>query len=121
VWSVTAYGGIFIVLALALAVPTLFIVASSFLGPRRPRAEKLVPYESGILPKGIVGGQIPVKYYLVAVLFLVFDVEVVFLFPWGVLFKKLGTPGLWEMGLFVAILVVGLLYVWRKGALDWES
>lgn len=116
----TSYGGIFIVLALALAVPTLFIVVSSLLGPRKPRPEKLVPYESGILPQGVVGGQIPVKYYLVAVIFLVFDVEVVFLFPWGVLFKKLGAPGLWEMGLFMAVLVIGLLYVWRKGALEWE-
>jgi NADH-quinone oxidoreductase subunit A len=116
----SAYGGLIVVLALALLVPTLFIFISSRLGPRRLREEKLVPYESGILPRGLVGGQIPVKYYLVAVIFLVFDVEIVFLFPWGVLFQKLGTPGLWEMGVFMAVLVVGLLYVWRKGALDWE-
>lgn len=116
----TAYGGLFVVLAFALLVPTVFLFISSRLGPKRPGAEKHVPYEAGILPQGVVGGQIPVKYYLVAVIFLVFDVEVVFLFPWGVLFQKLGPAGFWEMGLFMAILVVGLLYVWRKGALEWE-
>ena len=116
----TSYGGLIIVLGLALFLPILFMVASSFLGPRRFTPEKMVPYESGVLPQGSVSGRIPVKYYLVAVIFLVFDVEVVFLFPWGVLFRKLGIPGLWEMTLFIAILVVGLIYVWRKGALEWE-
>ncbi|MBU1698593.1 MAG: NADH-quinone oxidoreductase subunit A [Candidatus Eisenbacteria bacterium] len=116
----TSYGGLIFVLGLALLLPILFMVASSFLGPRRSTSEKMVPYESGILPQGLVSSRIPVKYYLVAVLFLVFDVEVVFLFPWGVLFKKLGVPGLWEMILFLAVLVVGLIYVWRKGALEWE-
>ncbi|MBD3336026.1 MAG: NADH-quinone oxidoreductase subunit A [Candidatus Eisenbacteria bacterium] len=117
----TSYGGLVIVLGLALLLPLLFIAASSLFGPRRSTAEKLVPYESGILPRGSVGGQIPVKYYLVAVIFLVFDVEVVFLFPWSVLFRRLGVVGLLEMGLFIAVLVLGLIYVWRKGALEWET
>jgi len=115
-----SYGGLVLVLGVALLIPLALLLVSERLGPRKPHPEKLVPYESGILPKGLVGGQVPVKYYLVAVVFLVFDVEVVFLFPWGVLAKKLGGAGFWVMGIFLLILVLGLIYDWRKGALEWE-
>jgi NADH-quinone oxidoreductase subunit A len=116
----TSYGGLVVVLGMAVCLPVLLILISSRLGPRKPGSEKMVSYESGILPKGAVGGQLPVKYYLVAVIFLVFDVEIVFLFPWAVLFRTLGAPGLWLMGIFLLVLVVGLVYEWRKGALEWE-
>lgn len=97
----------------ALTVPAL-------LGPRRPTAAKLKPYESGKIPYGDARRKIPVHYYKVAMLFILFDVEVVFFYPWAVLFRKLGLFGLIEMGVFILILLVGYIYVWKKDALEWE-
>lgn len=90
------------------------------LAPRRPNAEKLMTYECGAPPLGSAHQRLPIKFYVVAVLFLLFDIETVFLFPWSVLFRRLGLFGLVEMGVFLGVLVLGLVYVWRKGALEWQ-
>jgi NADH-quinone oxidoreductase subunit A len=96
------------------------LVAPALLGPRRPTPTKLEVYESGKIPYGDARRKVPVHYYKVAMLFILFDLEVVFLYPWAVLFRKLGLFGLIEMGIFILILLIGYIYVWKKGALEWE-
>ena len=96
------------------------IVAGWLLRPHRPYREKLLPYESGSPLFMDARVQFPMRYYIIAMLFVIFDIEVVFLFPWAVVFKDLGLLGLIEMGLFLAILIVGYWYAWKKGALDWD-
>ena len=98
---------------------TVLLTVSRFIAPRRPTSEKLRTYESGEEPVGQAWGRYPTHFYVFALLFVVFDVEVIFLFPWAVLFRSLGWYGLIEMAVFIAILVVGLLYAWRKEALRW--
>lgn len=115
-----SYKPLVFVLLLAVAIPTAFILLSARLGPRRPGVVKLSPYESGILPRGTPEQRFPVKFYLVAVLFLLFDVEAVFLFPWAIRFRELGWFGFVEMTIFLAVLLLGLVYAWRKGALEWR-
>ena len=107
-------------LPLAVLVPVLLFGAQRLLAPRRPDPSKLAPYECGAPPLGSAHTRFPIKFYLVAVLFLLFDIEVVFLFPWSVLCRKLGWIGMVQMLLFLGILEIALLYVWRKGALEWE-
>ena len=109
---------IFLVVALGFAVFT--IALSYLLGPRKPSTEKLMPYECGMDPIGTARRRFPVKFFIVAMLFIVFDIEVVFLYPWATIFKELKVFGLVEMGVFIAILLVALAYVWKKGALEWE-
>ncbi len=96
------------------------ILAGWLLRPSRPYREKLLPYESGSPLFMDARVQFPMRYYIIAMLFVIFDIEVVFLFPWAVVFKKLGLLGLIEMGLFLAILIVGYWYAWKKGALEWD-
>ena len=108
------------ILGLALLVPILLMGIQRLLASRRPSAEKLAPYECGVTGLGSPHPRLPVKFYVTAVLFLLFDIETVFLFPWAVLFRKLGLFGLLEMGFFLGVLVLGLAYVWRKGALEWQ-
>jgi NADH-quinone oxidoreductase subunit A len=115
-----SYGPLVLVVALAIIVPALLLVVSSFLGPRRREAAKGEPYECGIPQPAQPRHAIPVKYYLVAVLFLLFDVEAVFLYPWAVVYRRLGLFALAEMGIFLSLLVAGLAYVWKRGALEWE-
>lgn len=97
---------------------------SRLVGPRKDTAEKLSPYECGVPPVGDTREKFPMKYYVIGMLFILFDVEVIFIYPWAVIFKELnlttGLFGLIEMSLFVLVLLVGYLYVWRKGALEWE-
>ena len=100
-------------------VLTLLLIAQT-VGPKRPSPVKAEPFESGNPPKGDARIRFPVKFYLVAMLFLIFDVEGVFLYPWAVLFRRLGIFGLVEMGIFLAIVAIGFVYAWKKGALDWE-
>jgi len=107
-----------LVLATAVAVGALLF--SVFLGPKRPSPQKQVPYESGMVPVGPGRRRISVKFYMIAMLFIVFDVEVVFLYPWAVVFKQLRLFGLIEMVIFLGILIVGYIYVWKKGALEWD-
>ena len=102
-------------------VATIMVAASWLLGPKHPTTTKMEIFETGNPPLGSMRGiRFPVKFYLVAILFIVFDIEVVFMYPWAVIFRDLGWPGLVEMGVFVGILTVGLAYVWRVGALEWE-
>ena len=90
------------------------------LGPHRPDPDKLAPYESGFEAFGDARMQFDVRYYLVAILFILFDLEIVFLFPWAVSLDAIGTFGFVSMMVFLGILVVGFIYEWKKGALDWE-
>lgn len=106
------------VLATGLAV--LVVVIGHSFGPRRPTRRKSLPYESGMIPIGAGARRMPVHFYLVAVLFILFDIEVVFFLPWAVVFNQLGLFGLVEMGIFIVILLVGFVYAWKKGALEWE-
>lgn len=115
-----SYTPLIFVVVLAAIIPAVFMVLSGMLGTKRPNAIKLSQYESGITPLQLPDQRFPVKFYLVAVLFLLFDVEAVFLFPWAVRFRELGFFGFAEMVVFLAVLVLGLAYAWRKGALDWE-
>jgi NADH-quinone oxidoreductase subunit A len=114
------YLPILIMMGVALLVAAGAIAVPHFLGPRRPTPVKLDVYESGKLPYGDARRRFPVQYYLVAMLFILFDIEVIFLYPWAVLFRQLRLFGLVEMGVFIFILLVGYIYVWRKGALDWD-
>jgi NADH-quinone oxidoreductase subunit A len=99
----------------------LFAVGISYLlGPRRVNPVKAAPYECGMITLGPTHHAIPIKYYIIAMLFLVFDLEVVFLYPWAVVFRQLGVFGFVEMMIFIFILLVGFIYVWKKGALEWE-
>ncbi len=101
-----------------IAMPlTLWIAA--LLRPNNPNRTKLMPYECGIDPHDTARGRYTVRFYIVAILFVVFDVETIFLFPWAVQFKALGMFGFVEMMVFLAILVVGYVWIWKKGALEW--
>ena len=96
------------------------IVLSRILGPRRPNPEKLSPYECGMAPVGTARERFSVKFYLVAMFFIIFDMEIVFLYPWAVVFQQLKLFGLAAMGTFFLILSVGYFYAWKKGGLEWE-
>jgi len=109
-----------ILIALAAILAVLVIVLGSIFGPRRPTKRKGQPYESGMTPYGPGSRRMSIRYYLVAVLFILFDVEVVFFLPWAVVFRKLGVFGLIEMLIFIGILLIGYVYAWKKGALEWE-
>lgn len=104
------------VAAFAIGVPAL----SSALGPRRPSAAKDLPYESGIVPRESARRRFSVSFYVTAMLFIIFDVESIFLFPWATIVRDLKVFGVVEIGVFVATLFVALIYVWAKGALTWE-
>ena len=97
------------------------LMVASVLGPKRPSPIKSQPFECGSEPIGSAHQRFAVKFYIVALLFIVFDVEAVFLYPWAVNFKDLGWFGYGEMVLFAATLVVALIYIWKKGALNWEA
>jgi NADH-quinone oxidoreductase subunit A len=114
------YVAVLIMALVAAVVPALFVSVSHFLGPRKPSAVKAEAFECGNPPTGPAWGRFSVKFYLTAILFIVFDIEVVFLYPWAILFRKLGMFGFVEMMIFMAILTLGLGYVWRKGALEWD-
>ena len=116
----SAYVPVLATIVISALVPTLFLAVSAALSPRNPSAIKSEAFECGNPSSGPAWGRFAVKFYLPAILFVVFDVEVVFMYPWAVLFRRLGVFGLVEMTLFIAILGVGLLYVWRKGALEWD-
>ena len=107
-----------VVVATGFAVATL--AASHFLGRRVNDPAKLLPYECGVTPVGTARERFHSRFYLVAMLFIVFDIETVFIYPWAVVFKQLAMFGLIEMGVFIAILLAGLVYVWGKGALEWD-
>lgn len=114
------YLPILILLVLSTVLVAVVIGLGSILGPRRPSERKLMPYESGMTPIGPAQRRFPVKFYLVAVLFILFDVEIIFFYPWAVVFRSLGWFGFVEIVTFVVILLVGYVYAWKKGAFEWE-
>ncbi len=114
------YIGIIFAFLFALGLSALLLALPKLLAPKRPSQIKSQPFECGKEPFALPGGNMPVHFYIVAMLFIVFDVEMVFLFPWAVLFRDLGVFGLVEMAVFMAFLVLGFAYIWKKGALEWE-
>jgi NADH-quinone oxidoreductase subunit A len=114
------YVPILILLGLSLAQAVGMVALSHLVSPFRPTAAKLDPYESGMVPLGDTRERFSVKFYLVAILFIIFDIETVFLIPRGVHFRTLGVFGFVEMLVFIAVLLVGYVYVWKKGALQWD-
>ena len=115
----SGYVPIFIFLALAIVFPVATIMIAKLIRPSAPFPTKLEAYECGIKAASDSRGRYTVRYYIVAILFVVFDVETIFLFPWAVRFKALGVFGLVEMLIFLAILIVGYIWIWKKGALEW--
>ncbi len=119
------YVPLLIFVIIATFVGAVAVIGPSLLGPRRDNPQKLQPYESGIIPFADARRRFPVKFYLVAMLFILFDIEVIFLFPWAAVMRTLRDNysiafAIVPMGFFLLVLIVGLLYEWRKGALDWE-
>jgi NAD(P)H-quinone oxidoreductase subunit 3 len=109
-----------VLLLLASAVPVLAVLTSKWVAPVRRGPEKYTSYESGIEPMGESWIQFQIRYYMFALVFVVFDVETVFLYPWALNFEQLGVTAFVEALVFVLILVIGLIYAWRKGALEWS-
>ena len=121
--QINTYSGMFPVLALfviAVGFGAATILLSSLLGPRRPHKVKEQAYECGIDPVGTARLRFSVKYYIIAMLFILFDIEAIFLYPWAVMFKQLKLFGLIEMFVFLGFLVIGYIYLWRRGALEWD-
>ena len=109
---------LFIIIGIGFGVMPL--IAGFIIGPQRPDAEKRSSYECGFEPFEDTHGRFDVRYYLVAILFIIFDLEIAFLFPWAIMLDEIGVFGLLAMFLFLGILVVGFIYEWKKGALEWE-
>jgi NADH-quinone oxidoreductase subunit A len=109
-----------IILLFGMTFAVVFIKVSEWFGPRNPNDVKLSIYESGMEPVKSARERISVKYYMVTMLFIVFDIEVVFLYPWAVNFRELGLFGFVEMLIFIVILLIGLIYIWKKDALKWD-
>ena len=118
--SMSVHVPIFTMFIIAFLIGLGFLAVSVLLGPRRLSKQKLDPFDCGNPPLGSPHVRVSIKYYGVAIVFIVFDVEAVFLYAWAILFKELGLFGFIEMMIFILILVGGLAYVWRKGALEWE-
>jgi NADH-quinone oxidoreductase subunit A len=114
------YIPILIMIGVGVAAGIVFTNINRWIGPKRPSEEKLSTYESGMEPVRSARERFSVKFYLVAMLFIVFDVEIVFMYPWAVLFRQLGMFGFVEMVVFIAILLVGYIYILKKGALQWH-
>ncbi|MBH0204872.1 MAG: NAD(P)H-quinone oxidoreductase subunit 3 [Nitrospira sp.] len=114
------YLPILIFIGVAIAFFTVVMFLGQFVRPNRPYRAKMAPYESGSPLFQDARVQFPMRYYIVAMLFVIFDIEIVFMFPWAIAFSKLGLVGLVEMVVFIAILVVGFWYAWMKGALEWD-
>ena len=115
------YLPILLTLIVAVAVAGGIFIATTVFGPKNPTPEKLIPYESGSESTGAQHVRLSVKFYLTAILFVVFDIEAVFLYPWASMFRTLGWTGFVEMVVFLAILTLTLVYAWKKGALEWET
>ena len=114
------YVAIGLLIALSTLVALIAIGLGTIFGPKKESAAKAMPYESGMIPIGEGTRRMPIRFYLIAVLFILFDIEVVFFLPWAIVFRQLGLFGLIEMVIFIVILLVGYVYAWKKGALEWE-
>ena len=118
--NLEAYLPVLLFILVGLAIGVLPQAIGYFLGPQHPDEAKNSPYECGFEAFEDARMKFDVRYYLVAILFILFDLEIAFLFPWAVALKEIGPVGFWAMMIFLAILVVGFAYEWKKGALDWE-
>ena len=114
------YLPVLLFLIVSTGIGVALLIVGAVLGPKRPGADKLSPYECGFEAFEDARMKFDVRYYLIAILFIVFDLEIAFVFPWAVVFRTLGVFGLVEMGIFLGLLVLGFAYVWKKGALEWE-
>jgi len=114
------YFGILVIFIFAATLSTLFLVLTSLLGPKKPNPAKDMPFETGVKPFELPTGRHSVKFYVAGMLFVLFDVELIFFFPWAVLYRRLGLFGFVEMIFFLLVLVLGFVYAWRKGALEWK-
>ncbi|OFX32595.1 MAG: NADH-quinone oxidoreductase subunit A [Armatimonadetes bacterium RBG_16_67_12] len=118
--AVADYLPVLIHFVLVVALTAALLGAHALLGGSRPSPSKQEPYESGVWTVGSARERIPIKYYVIAMLFILFDIETVFLYPWAVVYRRLGVFGLVEMLVFIGILGVGLIYAWKRGALEWQ-
>lgn len=109
-----------VLLFISIGLAFIVVILGHIFGPRRPHPRKEAPYESGMRPYGPGRRRVPVHFYVVAVLFILFDIEIIFMLPWAVVLKEIKLTGLIEMLLFVSILFVGLIYAWKIGALEWD-
>ncbi len=114
------YVPILMLILISLGIGGVALLAPQWLAPKRSTRRKQLPYESGMVPIGPAQRRFPVKFYLIALLFILFDIEIVFFYPWALQVRSLKTLALVEMVLFVLILLVGYIYAWRKGAFEWE-
>ncbi len=114
------YVPIGIMILIGVGAGIVFTNINKWIGPRRPSEEKLSTYESGMEPVKTARERFSVKFYMVAMLFIVFDIEIVFMYPWAVMFRQLGVPGFVDMLVFIAVLLVGYIYIVKKGALQWH-
>jgi NADH-quinone oxidoreductase subunit A len=114
------YLPVLVFLSVGFALAIFMLILGSLMSPRRPDAAKNSPFECGFEAFGDARMKFDVRYYLVAILFIIFDLEIAFLFPWAVVLDKIGLFGLISMGLFLGILIIGFIYEWKKGALEWE-
>ena len=118
---VATYTPMFLLFAFAAVIAVGMFCAGQFIGPKNPTPEKMEPFECGSESSGGQHAKLSVKFYLTAILFVVFDIEAIFVYPWAVMFRSLGWVGFVTMLSFLGVLVVGLVYCWKKGALEWES
>ena len=116
----SSYGTVLIYAVMVVAIVGLLIALSYILGPSKPYRSKLLPYESGIIPETPARHRMSVRFYLTAMLFIIFDVEAIFFYPWAVYLHQLRWYGVIEMVVFMAILALALAHIWRKGGLEWE-
>jgi len=118
--NLSAYFPVLLFILVATLIGFALLTAGSLLGPRKPDAQKLSPYECGFEAFEDSRMKVDVRYYLVAILFILFDLEIAFLFPWAIARGTVGLVGFWTVMVFLLVLTVGFIYEWKKGALDWE-
>jgi NADH-quinone oxidoreductase subunit A len=118
--NIIHYLPIVIFLCVASALATIIVIIPTLFAAHKPDAEKLSPYECGFEPFSDSRGEFDVRFYLVAILFIIFDLEIIFLFPWAITLSKIGALGFWSMMVFLGLLTIGFIYEWKKGALEWE-
>ncbi len=118
--SIEEYLPIAVFFAIAVAISILVMVLPRLLATQKPEKDKLSAYECGFDPIGDAHGNFDVRFYLVAILFIIFDLEIIFLIPWAISLSKIGLIGFYSMMVFLSVLIVGFIYEWKKGALEWE-
>ena len=112
--------GLMIMIAVATGLALVFFGLNRLLGPKSPNVVKDIPFETGRAPIAARGRRMAVKFYMIAILFVLFDIEMIFFYPWAVVFRDIGVAALISMLIFIAVLVLGLAYIWKRGALEWQ-